>query len=312
MVPDVSSVQDDLLLSFQIDAGAFRGRLIRLGPAVDEILTGHGYPQPVGEMLGETIALAAALAGALKYDGVFTLQTQSDGPISMLVADVTSNGNLRGYARFDQDKLDAALAPGATEQGRVPRLLGKGHIAFTVDQGADTDRYQGIVELTGESLADCANEYFRQSEQLDTAFALAARAPEAGNGWRAGAIMIQRMPAGSANLPILTADEADEAWNRARILLGSATAGEMLNKDLAGEALLYRLYHADGLIVQASRDLRAQCRCSAERVAGTLRSFPREQVEEMKAANGAVEVVCEFCKTKYAFDTAALDEIYGP
>jgi len=292
---------------FLIDARSIRGRLVRLGPALDKILAGHAYPWAVSQRLAEALALAAALAGALKFDGIFTLQIQGDGAIPLMVADVTSAGDIRGYARYDSEKLTLADAS-APELGPVPRYLGKGYLAFTVDQGADTERYQGIVELQGDTLEDCAQLYFQQSEQLETAFKLTAR-PE-GKGWRAAVLMIQRMPLGPTS-PIITADEADENWNRASILLASATDAELLNHQLSPGDLLYRLYHAEHLELHDKRPLQARCRCSAERVATTLKSFPREQIEEMRDDQGHVVVTCEYCKSTYSFQTEDLDRLYG-
>ncbi len=303
----MSSSGSDFLLPFLIDAGAIRGRVVRLGPALNAILEGHAYPLPVAARLAETLALAAALAGALKFDGVFTLQLQTDGPISLVVADVTSTGNLRGYARFDAERLTQAEA---AEGQPVPRYLGSGFLAFTVDQGPETDRYQGIVELAGDTLDQCVRQYFRQSEQIDTAFKLALRPPADGVGWQAAAVMIQRMPTGPFS-PIYTAEEAAEAWNRAAVLLESATPGELFDPRLPAERLLYRLYHAEGLQTHEVRGLHARCRCSAERVAGTLRSFPRTEIESMKDESGAVVVVCEFCKTRYVFTDGDLGRLYG-
>jgi len=295
---------DDLLLSFQLTSGAFRGRLARLGGAIDGILAKHAYAPPVAALLAETVALAAVLAGALKYDGKFTLQAQGNGPVSLLVADVTSDGDLRGYARVDDDRL-AGLRD---DEGTLPGLLGTGYLAFTVDQGPDTDRYQGIVELAGASLADCVHEYFRRSEQIDSALKVAVRAPQSGGGWRAAGLLLQRMPPSGA--PILLED-VDEAWRRAVILMSSATPPEMVDPALTGEALLWRLFHDDGLTVSTSRPLRARCRCSQSRVEGTLRSFPRHDVEEMKDETGRVVVTCEFCKTSYVFGHADLDGLYA-
>ncbi len=220
--------RSDLVQPFLIDARSIQGRLVRLGPSLDRILAGHDYPGAVGLRLAEALTLAVALAGALKFDGIFTLQIQGDGAIPLLVADVTSGGSLRGYARFNAEKLAAAEAA-ATPEGAVPRYLGAGFLAFTVDQGPDTERYQGIVDLAGNSLEDCAQRYFEQSEQLETGFMLAAQPPAAGlSGWRAAALMIQRMPLGPAS-PILTAEESEENWSRARILLASATTRELLD-----------------------------------------------------------------------------------
>lgn len=300
-VPSVSDNGRDLLLPFHLGGGAVRGRLARLADSAGTILAAHDYPAPVAGLLAETLALTAVLAGSLKYDGVFTLQVQGDGPVSLLVADVTSSGRMRGYARFDA----ARLAGGGT----VTALLGRGHLAFTVDQGADSDRYQGIVELEGETLAECAQLYFRQSEQLDTAFKVAVRPPAAGGGWRAGALMVQRMPSGMSGTPILVADEAEDGWRRATILMSSASDAEMLDEALAPDRLLWRLYHAEALHVAEARPLLAGCRCSHEKVAATLASFPRADLDGLADGQGRVVVTCEFCRQAYAFAAEDLDRI---
>lgn len=291
----MSDGQSDFLLPFLIDAGAIRGRMVRLGSALDRILGAHAYPPPVATLVAEALVLAAVLAGALKFDGVLTLQMQTDGPLSLVVADATSAGLLRGYARYDADRL------------AEPLVSGSGFLAFTIDQGPDSDRYQGIVELAGDSLEACARRYFQQSEQLETAFRLATRPPSGDAGWQAAVVMIQRMPTGPAS-PIFTAEEAEEAWNRARILLASARDDELLG--LEPTALLTRLYHGDGLICHAIRHLQAGCRCSGERVARTLKSFPRQDIDEMRNADGLVEVICEFCKAAYVFADTDLDRLY--
>ena len=292
------------MLPFRLDAGLVRGRLVRLGPALDAILDGHDYPAPVAERLAETITVAVALAGALKYDGVFTLQIQGDGPIPLVVADVTSAGNLRAYARFDAKKV-ASAARGTI----VERFFGKGFLAFTVDQGPDTDRYQGIVELEGDTLADSARIYFERSEQLATEMVLAVRPPDHRGGWRSGMAMIQRMPLGPRS-PIFTADEADETWNRSIILLKSLRNDELLDPAIAPNRLLHRLFHADGLATDPARSLMARCRCSAARVGGTLRAFPRDEIETLKDESGEVVVTFEFCKTRYHYSATDLEALY--
>src|SRR5947209_13036623 len=179
---------DDLVQPFQIEATSLRGRLVRLGAVVDTILTRHAYPEPVATLLGEAIVVAVILAGALKYEGVFTLQTKGDGPVRLLVADVTSAGAVRGYAQYDAALL--AKAAGGKATASVPRLLGAGHIAFTVDQGEHTERYQGIVELQGATLAECAHHYFRQSEQLQAGIKTAIGREATSGAWRAGGIVL--------------------------------------------------------------------------------------------------------------------------
>ena len=300
--PDADSpALGDLVQPFQVEALGMRGRLVRLGPALEAILGGHGYPDPVAAMLAETLALAAALAGGLKYDGIFTLQTQGDGPLGMIVADVTSDGAMRGYARFDE----ARLAFTADTGGPVPRLLGSGHMAFTVDQGPDTERYQGITELEGSTLADCAHVYFRQSEQLETAITLAATPAPIGKhgGAFAGALMVQRMPADNS-------EAADDDWRRAVILMSTASAGELLDPALAPADLLYRLYHAEGVRVFRTRPLHHACRRSRTKVEKTLASFPRSEIEAM-AEDGKVTVTCEFCRSAYVYGEDELAALYA-
>lgn len=303
------SLTSDLLQPFLIDARSIRGRLVRLGPSLDAMLSGHDYPEPVAERVAEAAALAATLAGALKYSGIFTLQIQADGAIPLLVVDITSEGDFRGYARFDPEKLAAADKTDPAT-GPVPRYLGKGFLAFTVDQGADTERYQGIVELTGKSLEECAKLYFEQSEQLETSTLLAARPPRNGAGWQAAALMIQRMPLGPTS-PILTAEEAEENWNRAVILLSSTKQSELFDADLPAAALLHRLYHQEQLELHDPRTLRMHCRCSTERVEATLKSFPRTEMEELKDENGHIVVTCEYCKSSYSFAEGDLDRLYA-
>ena len=294
---------DDIVQPFQIDASDLRGRLVRVGPVLDEILSKHAYPEPVARLLGETITLAITLAGALKYEGIFTLQTKGDGPISLMVADVTSTGDVRGYAQFDAERLTAA---DAASDAPVPTLLGTGYIAFTVDQGEHTERYQGIVELSGETLSDSIQHYFRQSEQLDTGIKVAVAFTDV--GWRGGALMLQRLPEDQIQ-QTLGSDVADD-WRRAMVLMGTCTDRELLDPNLSANDLLFRLFNEDGVRVWAPTDLNASCRCSRERVATVLASLPRDEIADLKV-NGNVEVTCEFCNSTYTFDDAQLDHIYS-
>ncbi|MFI4986980.1 MAG: Hsp33 family molecular chaperone HslO [Alphaproteobacteria bacterium] len=317
---------DDLVQPFQIEVPAIRGRLVRLGPLVDDVLSRHAYPEEVAALLGQSLALTATLAGAFKYDGVFTLQTKGDGPVGMLVSDVTSAGEVRAYARYDEDRLAEAVREhqaGHGVQGVVPRLLGSGYLAFTVDQGSNTERYQGIVELEGAELVDCVHHYFRQSEQLDAAFKLAVgRVAGAGGSasWRAAGLMLQRVPAAGGQSPLTPAaaepgfalmaeDEQrevlEEGWRRALIMMGSATTAELLDPALGAHDLLYRLFHEDGVRVFRQRALRPGCRCSEERVAMVLRALSAAELEDM-VVDDRVSVVCQFCMRAYVYDRAAL------
>jgi molecular chaperone Hsp33 len=297
-----AAVPDDLVQPFRIDPFALRGRLVRLGPAIDRILSQHDYPEPVAAMLGEAITLAVVLAGALKYDGVFTLQTKGDGPIPLIVADVSTDGAVRGYAQYDQVKLDAVAALAGAVLS-VPGLLGAGYIAFTVDQGEETDRYQGIVELAGATLADCAQHYFRQSEQIQAGIKLAVGRTGPGRTWRAGGLMLQRVPPEGGYGVI--ADDVEDGWRRTMVLMSSATAGELVDPDLAPHRLLFRLFHEDGVRVYDPHPLEARCRCSRERIETILRAFPADELDDMQKER-VTTVTCEFCSRRYTFDA---DEI---
>lgn len=294
---------DDLVQPFRIDPFALRGRLVRLGPAIDRILSQHDYPEPVAALLGEAITLAVVLAGALKYDGIFTLQTKGDGPIRLMVADVSTEGALRGYAQYDAKKLEQALAGAGAATPPVPRLVGSGYIAFTVDQGEETDRYQAIVELAGATLAECAQHYFRQSEQVQAGIKLSVGRAGAGGSWRAGGLMLERVPPEGGRA--LVADDVEDAWRRAMVLMSSATQEELVDPDLLPHGLLYRLFHEDGVRVYRTHSLEARCRCSRERVEGILRAFPQSDLDEMKQ-EAVTTVTCEFCNARYTFDAADL------
>lgn len=296
----------DYVQPFQIEAPGLRGRLVRLGAAVDAVIAPHGYPPAVETLLAESMALAAVLASGLKYDGFFTLQMQGSGPVGLVMVDITSGGDMRGYARFDPDRLEAA-APIA--DAPVPRLLGAGVMSFTVDQGPDTDRYQGVTPLEGASLSECAHAYFRQSEQVETAIRLCAAAGNsAGDGGRrAAAIMLQRLPGDDGLDP-----DAEEDWRRAVILMSSATPAELLEPRLDANRILYRLFHEDGVRIFRRRALRHRCRCSRAKVEAILRSFPAAEMRELIEDDGQITVTCEFCKAVYAFGDRDIDVLEAP
>lgn len=285
----LNAASSDLLQPFQLDASNLRGRLVRLGPALTAILSRHTYPDCVAQLLAETLALTTLLAGMLKYDGVFTLQAQGSGAVRLLVADVDHHGAVRAYARFDPESL-AQLPP---DRRTAHDLLESGMLAFTVDQGDSGERYQGVVELEGQTLADFARAYFRRSEQIDTAFSLAvSRDPV--QGWQAGGLMLQRLPEQASPVAAHTEDD----WRRTMMLMATLTPGELTDPDLLPRDLLFRLFHEETVRVYPPQDLVDQCRCSAARVATVLRALPAaEQAEIM--SQGAAEVRCEFCSRIY-------------
>lgn len=296
-----ATVFPDLIQPFRIENLGLRGRLIRLGPAVGSILGPHGYPAPVAHLMGEMLALTTVLASALKFDGVFKLQVQGDGPLSLMVADLTSGGDLRGYARYDADGVAAA---GDVADAPVPRLLGAGRLAVTVDHGANAQQHQGMTELTGRSLSDCAHTYFRQSESLETAIVLASAAGDGAS--RSAALMVQR-PRSGAGWPDDGdgSDDPEDDWRRAVVLTSSVTPAEMLDGALPPAHLLYRLYHEDGVRLFRPRPIRHACRCSRDKVAAALGRFPAGDIDSM-AEDGWITVTCEFCKADYRFSREAL------
>lgn len=300
-----AQARDDIVLPFQVEPYALRGRLVRLGPAAEAILAAHDYPEPVSRLLAEMLALAPCLAAALKYEGVFTLQVKGNGPVQTLMADITSDGAMRGYAGFDADAVHKVMEEHGPD-APLQRLTEGGYIAFTVDQGRHADRYQGIVELSGASLAECTHAYFRNSEQLETGIKVAAGRSAEGT-WRAAAVMVQRLAyAGGTGAPKgVSEDEYDEGWRTAVILMSSCTADELLDEALVPEGLLYRLFHETGVRVYPEETLVAKCRCSTEKVERVLKSLTDAELRDM-TVDGAVSVVCEFCKNETRYDHAAL------
>jgi molecular chaperone Hsp33 len=302
--PHTEPVLDDIIQPFQLDSSNLRGRLVRLSDVSTAILAAHAYPPVVAQLLGEALALAAALSAFLKYDGMFTLQTSGDGPVKMLACDITRTGNLRGCAQVDAEALTALLhSLPADASPTLPQLLGRGYLAFTVDQGPETERYQGIVLLDGASLADCIHFYFEQSEQIRAAVRLACRETAPGI-WRAGALILQQLPpvAPLSEIHLPTGDDRTESWERALHLLATCTDAELTDGDLSAELLLYRLFHAEEIRVYDSHPVQAQCRCSAARVRGVLTGMSLVELEALAEDDGQIHAVCEFCKTDYLFD----------
>ncbi|HTR15546.1 MAG TPA: Hsp33 family molecular chaperone HslO [Acetobacteraceae bacterium] len=276
-----------------------RGRLVRLGPLADALLTRHDNHPAVTALAGEALALVAALATALKFRGSFSLQAKGDGPVSMLLADCTESGELRFYARSDADRLAALLA--SDPEPSAAALLGDGYLAFTVDQGPDMERHQGIVVLTGGSLAEMALHYFETSEQLRTHLHLACTHTEA--GWRAAALVMEQVAGQGGIDPEMDAAAQNESWRTATILAGTLTAGELLDDALPPERLLYRLFHTEGVAVDRPRALAYGCRCSRARLAGILEGFGTADLDHM-SVGGDIVMTCEFCNLDFCFPRA--------
>ena len=294
----LSPNHQDLIIPFQLAQSGLRGRMVRLGATLDEILSKHAYPAPVAALLAESATLSAVLGSLLKDEGLFTLQAKGNGPISLLVADYSGGGALRAYAAFNADRLKSA-GHGFTD------LLGTGYLAFTIERDGDASRYQGIVEIEGESLCAAAQHYFLQSEQIRTALTFFI-APH-GNSFHAAAVCLQAMP------PETLADAHDldilpPGWEEATALLATLTAREALDPTLHPHDVLYRLFHEGGVRVDDTVHVTHRCRCSLERAERALSALTATEAEEL-ADNRILEVRCEFCNSAYQFTVEELAEL---
>lgn len=316
---------DDLVVPFAVPSLDARGRIVRFGPALDESLSRHGYPEPVARVLAEAIALTALLGTSLKFEGRFILQTQTDGPVSMLVVDFETPGQFRACLRYDNAAVEALGAHAGTAS-----LLGKGTLAMTIDQGPRTSRYQGVVALDATAgLEQAAHAYFAQSEQIPTQVRLAAALAHRGSAtagvdatphWRAGGLIVQYLPDGlPERMPDLhpgdapagsdiTDDPTDEpdVWRTARLLAETIEDHELIDPDIPPGAVLYRLYHEQGVRVFDSQPLEHACRCTRDRIAGILGQFSDSERDGLDNDDGEIVVVCEFCAQEYRYDPAEI------
>jgi molecular chaperone Hsp33 len=310
---------DDTVLPFSVAPLDLRGRLVRLGPAIDHILSRHNYPSAVARLAGEAAALTVLLGSSLKIDGRFQMQTRTDGIVDMIIVDFDAPDRLRAFARFDKARLGEAIAEGRTG---AADLLGHGHLAFTIERGGDLARYQGVVSLEGDTFEEAAHRYFRQSEQIPTFVRLAVGENVTGSGsnWRAGGLLVQFLPEaperrrqpdfhpgdapeGAASGEVAVEDE-DDAWTEGKALAATVEDHELVDPTLSGERLLYRLFHERGVRVSEPQPVNDVCRCSTERVASMLRQFTPQERADMVGDNGKIGVTCEFCSTHREFDPA--------
>ena len=294
---DKSVPDDDHVAAFQIEGEPVRGRLARLGPAVDEILRAHDYPEAVANLLGEACALAALVGSNLKFDGRLIVEARGKGPVRFVVADYDTSGALRGCCGFDPEEV-AAASQGFVRPG-ARTLLGEGHFMMTVDQGADMDRYQGITAIEGETLALCAEQYFAQSEQTPTRVRLAVA--QVDGQWRAGGMLIQHIAEDASR------GSTTEAWQRTQALFETVGEDELIDPDLSSEQLLFRLFHEHGVRLFGAKPLRAFCRCTQARIETVLKSFEPAERAEMVEPDGQIHVTCEYCSKTYSVWPAELE-----
>ena len=305
---DFNFAGDDAVVPFEVEGLDARGRSVQLGAVVDTILARHQYPEPVARLLAEVMVLTALLGTSLKFDGKFILQTSTDGPVNLLVADFQTPSGLRAYARFDDDKLEQAIKDGkvAPEQ-----LLGKGTLALTIDQGAHMQRYQGIVALDGSNLEEIARNYFDQSEQIptDVRLAVATLVDRNSEGqpkqsWRAGGVLVQHLPKASLDIDEKKPEKSkvtDNNWTEVKALTQTIESAELTDPQVGTERLLYRLFHEHGVRVFQPTPIVDHCSCSREKVENVLKNFSVEELDS-SIENGEITVKCEFCSTIYRFN----------
>ncbi|MCG5476901.1 MAG: Hsp33 family molecular chaperone [Sinorhizobium fredii] len=311
---------DDHVVPFQVEGLDVRGRAVQLGPMLDAILERHSYPLPVARLVAETVVLTVLLGTSLKFEGKLIVQTQGDGPVDLVVADFSTPDRVRAYARYDEEALAAAEKGGRTQPHE---LLGNGILAFTIDQGAYTQRYQGIVALDGATLEEIAAVYFRQSEQIPTKvrLAVAELLDRDENGkprhrWRAGGMVAQFLPEApermrQPDLPGGDGDDGDsgllfdedDLWAEAKVMVETIDIDELTDPTVGTERLLYRLFHERGVRVYQPQAVYDRCSCSRDKIREVLEGLSDEDIEH-SIEDGQIKVTCEFCSTNYRFEAS--------
>ncbi len=284
----------DFALPFSLPNLGLRGHLVRLDAASTRALSAHVLPESAQRVLAEALALSAILGSALKLEGRLSVQTKGDGPLNLLATDYFAGGALRGYARLDEERFAAGKS-----RGDFAALVGEGALAITIEPKAGGQTYQGLVPLSPDGLAESAQTYFQQSEQLPTVLKLAAGpvyTAEAGHGWRAGGLMVQALP-GRAPGEIEKSDD----WKRVGLFLKSLADVELLDTAVKAEDVLWRLFHEDEVHVHASERLHFECGCDPSRIASVLKTYPASELKDLPDPDGIIRTRCEFCGTVYEF-----------
>jgi molecular chaperone Hsp33 len=296
---------DDFVASFQIEDTSVRGRIARLGDGVlDSILKRHDYPRWAAYLLGEAVTLAVLVSASLKFDGKVLVQAQGEGPVSLLVAEARSDGGVRGYLRLNKPKWDELERVNKGQRPHIPQVLGKGVLALLLQPNdPDQSPWQSMVPIEGATLADCAQMWFSQSEQVPTRVRLAvAEVSEPGGvkRWRSGGALIQQV-AGDA-----TRGSTDEPWENARHLFDTIEDMELVDPDVSSGTLLFRLFHESGVRMEEPRSLSDKCTCSEEKLLDTIRQMDRAEIKSMANADGAITADCQFCGRHYSFDANSI------
>lgn len=312
-IPDTLGATDDTISIFQLEGRPVRGRIVRLGAVADAILGSHDYPQSVARLVGEAAMIAALVGDSLKIEGKLIVQAsgpaaqgrnvEGEGAVAFVVADFVPGEGVRGYAKYDADRVKMLEK---VEGGPVgaDRLLGGGNFAMTIDPGAGMERYQGVTEVTGESLAQSAEHYFSQSEQVPTRLKLAVGRQVVDGGrqiWRAGGMLIQRIAGDD------TRGDTDGDFDHARALFDTVGDDELLDPGLTSGRVLFRLFHEEGVRVEAETPIVRRCACEHDRLAKLLARFPSDDRAHMAREDGTVAMTCEYCNKQWKFSAAEID-----
>ena len=288
----------DRVLGFTVPSRNVRGRAVRLGPVLDTILSAHDYPSAIKHLLAEALVLTALMGALLKDDeGQLTIQAQTGGGVVDLLVCDYRGGELRGYVRHDAERL-AALGANPS----LYALFGKGYLAVTFDLATTGQRYQGIVPLEGESLANACERYFFQSEQVPTLIRIGVRSGK--DGCVAGGILVQHLPEGEEGRERLHARMDHPDWEHVAVMAGSVRHHELIESDLSLEELVWRIFHEEGEIrVARGAGLSRGCRCTIEHYRSVLSRFPEAEQAEMRDADGMIVVDCAFCSRLFRIET---------
>lgn len=290
----VNAISDKGLLMFSLGSSVVRGRLVRSSDFIDDVLSWHNYPDAVNRYVRECIVMSVIFSSLFKYEGIFSVQINAEGPITMLACDVTSKGDVRALATYDEQALAQIDADDMYKDG--------GTIMFTVDNAETARRYQGIVAIHNGSIEQSFSHYFNQSEQIPTEMMYVDK------GDKLAALVVQKLPEDGGeeirgvNKALSEDDQAEkENWNRAVMLMKTCTQEELLSPDITNEELVFRLFHEEDVVLYSPMNLQAKCRCSAEKADRVLMTLPREDIKEI-SINGQITFDCEFCNSKYVFD----------
>jgi molecular chaperone Hsp33 len=282
----------DCMHRFVFEHFPIRGHLVHLDAAWRALIEHRAYPELIRDTLGETVAASLLLAATIKFDGVLSLQLQGEGPVHLMLAQCTSGLGVRGLARH----REGAAAGGIAE------LVGPGNLTVTLETGDGAQRYQGIVPITGERLAESLQIYFENSEQLPTRLWLHADA----NG--ASGMLLQRLPVAAASDARSAESPIDDAWRRVQLIGDTLTPQELAT--LADAEILHRLFNEDDLRLFEPSPVYFRCRCSRERVGGMLQGLGAAETRSVLAERGEVEVRCDFCNRAYVFDAVDVEQLF--